>query len=144
MSHTFYGSQAAVTSINPHYPDIRTPQDLFDRLLNLWDRETCTPRLRDEWTPDNPTLGQCSITAFLAQDIFGGQVYGLPLEGGGVHCFNLVGGCAFDLTSEQFEGKSLNYDDRVEQRREDHFARREKQLRYEVLRDKLEARGSGQ
>ncbi len=45
------------------------------------------------WTPDNKTLGQCSITAFLAQDIFGGKVYGIPLPEGGVHCYNMIGSC---------------------------------------------------
>lgn len=33
--------------------------------------------MQEAWSQDNYSLGQCSITAFLAQDIFGGKVYGL-------------------------------------------------------------------
>jgi len=58
--------------------------------------------MRDEWTKENITLGQCSITAFLAQDIFGGKVYGVPRPGGTFHCYNEVDRHIFDLTSEQF------------------------------------------
>ena len=90
-----------------------------------------------DWTPDNSTLGQCSVTAFLMQDIYGGKVYGVPLGDGNYHCFNAVGGCIFDLTSEQFGNVKLNYDDCVEQFLEDHFAKEEKRLRYELLREKL-------
>ena len=79
-----------------------TPRDYYTLLLRLWSADTCAPRMRDEWREDNPTLGQCSITAFLMQDIYGGKVYGIPREGGNFHCFNNVEGCVFDLTSEQF------------------------------------------
>ena len=103
MSDHFYGwERATVSALNHDYPGIETPRDLYDALLGLWCADTCAPRMRSEWTPDNPTLGQCSITAFLVQDIFGGQVYGVPLKDGGFHCFNVVDGRRFDLTSQQF------------------------------------------
>ena len=114
-----------------------TPDALYDALLNAWCADTCAPRMRDQWTPDNPTLGQCSITAFLVQDLMGGRVYGVPLEDGSVHCFNVVDDCVFDLTSEQFGGRALDYENRPEQRREDHFAKAEKKARYELLRARL-------
>jgi len=44
----------------------------------------------------NKTLGQCSIMAFLAQDIFGGRVYSIPGEGGNFHCYNVIDNCVFD------------------------------------------------
>ena len=57
--------------------------DLFDVLSDgIWRIETCAPRLRVDWSDDNITLGQCSITAFLVQDIFGGEVYGILRPGG--------------------------------------------------------------
>ena len=43
----------------------------------------------------------------------------------------------FDLTSEQFQGKPLNYQGNPLQLREVHFAREEKRLRYESLRASL-------
>ena len=116
---------------------IRTPDDLYRALSRLWCAQTCAPRMRGDWTPQNPTLGQCSITAFLAQDIFGGKVYGVPLGDGNFHCFNAVGDCVFDLTSEQFGDVALDYSDCPEQHREVHFAKAEKRARYEKLKGML-------
>lgn len=114
-----------------------TPRDYYDLLSDIWCAGTCAPRMRDRWTPENPTYGQCSITAFLIQDLFGGKVMGIPREKGTVHCFNAVGGRVFDLTSEMFGDTVLDYSDSTEQFREDHFAKEEKRQRYEYLREKL-------
>ncbi len=134
----FYGwKNATVPAMTEQYAGIRTPQDLYDALSVLWCADTCAPRMRSDWTPENKTLGQCSITAFLAQDIFGGDVYGIPLPGGNYHCYNMVGNCVFDLTSEQFGDEVLDYSDNPLQSREVHFAKEEKRLRYEKLKAAL-------
>lgn len=114
-----------------------TPRDYYDLLTNIWTAETCAPRLRSDWTPENRTLGQCSITAFLIQDIYGGKVYGIHRGDGNFHCFNNVDGCIFDLTSEQFGDEKLDYTDCSEQFRDVHFQKEEKRLRYELLKEKL-------
>jgi RimJ/RimL family protein N-acetyltransferase len=111
-----------------------TPRDCYDLLSGIWCAGTCAPRMRENWTPENKTLGQCSITAFLLQDLYGGRVYGVPLSDGNFHCFNVVDGCTFDLTSEQFGDTALDYADGPEQFRETHFAKEEKRLRYEDLK----------
>ena len=110
-----------------------TPCALYDLLRGAWCAETCAPRLRGQWSAENPTCGQCSVTAFLAQDLFGGKVCGVPLEDGNFHCFNVVDGCVFDLTSEQFDGRTLRYDNCPEQQRAVHFAKTEKLQRYALL-----------
>lgn len=139
-TYNFYGwEQATVPAITDEYPSIRTPQDIYDALLHIWCAETCAPRMRNKWSKDNPTLGQCSITAFLAQDIFGGKVYGILRPGGNYHCYNVIGDCVFDLTSEQFGDEKLCYENNPEQLREVHFAKEEKRLRYEYLCEKLKA-----
>ena len=115
----------------------RTIRDYYDILSYLWSIETCAPRLRQDWNENNKTLGQCSITAFLIQDIFGGKVYGIPRSGGNFHCFNDVDGCVFDLTSEQFGDEKLDYSDCPEQFREVHFQKEEKRKRYELLKKRL-------
>lgn len=116
---------------------IHTPIDLYDALTHIWCADTCAPRLRDGWTEENKTLGQCSITAFLAQDIFGGEVYGILRPGGNYHCYNVVGDCRFDLTSEQFGEEVLDYGNNPVQERAVHFAKEEKKLRYEYLKSEL-------
>ena len=144
MAEHFYGwEQATVPALNRDYPGIDTPRDLYDALLGLWCADTCAPRMRGDWTADNPTLGQCSITAFLVQDIFGGKVYGVPLKDGSVHCFNVVDGHRFDLTSQQFGDAKLKYDDCPEQLREVHFAKAEKRQRYEKLKELLKVKFAG-
>ena len=136
--YNFYGHEnATCKAINNEYKGIVTPIDLYDALSKIWCADTCAPRMRGDWTPDNKTLGQCSITAFLAQDIFGGEVRGIALGDGNYHCYNVVGECVFDLTSEQFD-KKLEYrsDDKI-QTREGHFAKLEKKERYEMLKSML-------
>ena len=139
MKYNFWGwEQANVPAITDKYKGIRTPVDLYNALSDIWCADTCAPRMRQNWSPENKTLGQCSITAFLAQDIFGGKVYGVLRPGGNYHCYNVVGDCRFDLTSEQFGEEVLNYEGNPEQFREVHFAKEEKRLRYEYLKKELE------
>ncbi|MBO4229569.1 MAG: hypothetical protein J5938_04375 [Clostridia bacterium] len=123
--------------LDGRFPWMRSQNDLYRALLCCWSADTCAPRLRSRWTPDNPTLGQCSTTAFLAQELFGGDVYGIPQEDGGVHCFNRVGGVSFDLTSEQFLPDSPDYSGASLQSREERFSDPERRERYEILRNRL-------
>ena len=144
MEYRFYGWETAgVPAVGGGCPGIRTPRDLYDALTDVWCAETCAPRMRADWTPENRTLGQCSVTAFLAQDFFGGRVYGVPLKDGNVHCYNVVGDCVFDLTSEQFGNERLCYEGNPEQFRDVHFAKEEKRLRYELLKRNLLERFGG-
>ncbi len=138
MAYRFYGwAGATVPTVSDEYPGINTPQDLYDALCHVWCEYTCAPRFRAEWSMENQTLGQCSITAFLVQDIFGGEVRGILRPGGSYHCFNVVGTAVFDLTSEQFGNEVLDYDDYKVQSREEHFSKEEKYQRYEYLRKEL-------
>lgn len=138
MNYNFFGRESAdVPAVTDKYGDIKTPRELYDVLSSIWCEETCAPRMRKDWTPENKTLGQCSITAFLVQDIFGGKVYGILRPGGNYHCYNVIGDCVFDLTSEQFGDEILSYENNEEQFREVHFAKEEKLQRYEYLKEKL-------
>ena len=134
---------ADVPAVSAEYPGIHTPKELYNALWQVWCAETCAPRMRDGWNEENRTLGQCSVTAFLAQDLFGGKVYGIPLEDGGFHCYNAVGNCVFDLTSEQFGDRTFRYEKNPEQFRYEHFRKEEKRARYELLRLKLKAYTTG-
>lgn len=139
MEYGFYrNNDNPVGPIAEEYKYIGSQFDLYDRLSDIWCADTCAPRMRDKWTPENKTYGQCSITAFLAQDIFGGKVYGIKLNDGNFHCFNMVGDSVFDLTSEQFK-EQLDYGVFEEQFREVHFSKQEKKERYEYLKKMLQA-----
>ena len=132
MKEAFYGMEYA--EIRPERETdgfSGTLREMYERLGKAWCAETCAPRMRGNWTPENRTLGQCSVTAFLVQDYFGGTVYGIPLPEGGFHCYNVIGGQVFDLTDAQFGEKKLDYGGKnPEQFREVHFRDAEKQERY--------------
>lgn len=140
MEYNYYGWDTKdIAPVTGAYPGIKNQRDLYDALKDLWSAETCAPRMRDRWTTGNYTLGQCSITAFLVQDIFGGKVYGIEREGGNFHCYNVVNDICFDLTSEQFGDEKLDYTNNPEQFREVHFQKEEKRQRYELLKARLKA-----
>ena len=138
MNYRFYGWETAdCVPVTAEYTGISDPRSLYDALSHIWCRYTCAPRLRESWSEENITLGQCSITAFLVQDIFGGKVYGILRPQGNYHCYNAIGNRVFDLTSEQFGDEKLIYGGDPEQLREVHFAKEEKLRRYEYLRSEL-------
>ena len=147
MNYKFYGWQTAdVPPVSEEtateFCGIHNPRELYEALCAVWCEYTCAPRLRDKWSVENRTVGQCSITAFLVQDIFGGKVYGIQREGGNFHCYNSIPRpdgslCVFDLTSEQFGEEKLCYENNHEQTREVHFAKQEKKERYEYIKKEL-------
>ena len=138
MNYNYYGNDVIVSPIDKKYAKVSSPQVMYDMMKDIWCVYSCAPRYRDEWSEDNMTLGQCSITSFLVQDIFGGEVFGVPLPDGGYHCYNVVDGKKFDLTSEQFGNTVLIYDEKHPQSREEHFASQEKYDRYKFIKAELE------
>lgn len=136
MTLKYYGNEDTGLIQETAFEGIQTPQDLYRALSDIWCEYTCAPRMRREWSEENRTLGQCSVTSFLAQDIFGGDVYGIPLKEGGFHCFNVVDGHTFDLTSEQMT-HPIDYKKGILQSREEHFLKQEKKERYLYLKEKL-------
>ena len=67
----------------------------------------------------------------------GPKVYGILRSGGNYHYYNVIGDCIFDLTSEQFGDEVLPYEDNPVQSIKVHFAKKEKRLRYEYLKEEL-------
>ncbi len=139
ITYNYYGANHQIKVKNRLYKGVENIHDLYDALTHSWTRETCTSRLRHKWTNEDYTCCQCAITAFLVQDIFGGDIYEVPLENGGVHCFNIIDGMAVDLASEQFgdKVKDLDYAHATIQDREFRMKEPEKKDRYELLKSNL-------
>ena len=58
MKYNFWGwEQADIPAIMEQYKGIQTPRDLYDALSKIWCADTCAPRMRQYWTPENKTLG---------------------------------------------------------------------------------------
>lgn len=71
--------------------------------------ETCHPSYLAQWSPANPTAGQCAITALLVYETFGYDIYEIKVNRSR-HFFNKKpSGEIVDLTAEQF-GVPVSYD----------------------------------
>lgn len=76
-------------------------------LRESWGPDTCAPEDVADWTPDNPSRGQCATTALVLHDFFGGSlVMGEVIVDGqrvDFHWWNrLPDGEQVDITLEQF------------------------------------------
>ena len=105
----YFGQEVGreVVRLKPGNPKIRTLDDLFNILLECWCKETAYPSCQKDWSPDDPSYGQCAITAMLVHDLFGGTIHRIRNSGGGTHYFNKIGGRYFDLTAAQFWNYNL-------------------------------------
>jgi hypothetical protein len=84
-----------------------TLTDVERAVRTSWGVDTCDPVDRAEWHPDNPSRGQCGVTALVLHDLFGGDlVLGevhVAGERTGAHYWNRFGtGLEVDLTRDQF------------------------------------------
>lgn len=72
------------------------PERVTHALRKSWSLATAR-----QWTTENPAAGQCSVTALLVYDFFGGELLKTPLSDGD-HLYNRIGGCRYDFTDSQF------------------------------------------
>jgi hypothetical protein len=61
-----------------------------------------------KWTRERPSTGQCSVTALVVQDLFGGTLLKTRVDEAW-HFYNEVSGEIHDFTAEQF-GSSIEYE----------------------------------
>jgi hypothetical protein len=64
-------------------------------------RKAWSSRTSGMWTADNAARGQCSVTALLIEELFGGEILKTPLPEGD-HFYNRIDGQRIDLTASQF------------------------------------------
>jgi hypothetical protein len=82
-----------------------TLAQLEEAIRGAWSEDTADED--DDWTPDNPSRGQCDITTLVVHDLLGGEVLAADVFLDGVrveaHMWNrLPSGLEVDLTREQF------------------------------------------
>ena len=100
----YYGEKyGQLKRLKPGNPKLETLDDLFDILRVSWSKETAHPSCQAEWVPNDPSYGQCAITAMLVYDMFGGSIHRIRVDGGGTHYFNKIDGHYIDLTVDQFD-----------------------------------------
>ncbi len=100
----FYGEEFSdIKRKKPGDTRLQTLGELYDVLRKCWCKESAYPSCQAEWVPNDPTYGQCAITAMLVYDMFGGTIHRIRVSGGGTHYFNKIDGHYIDLTREQFD-----------------------------------------
>lgn len=107
-------------------------EQLKQLLIQIWNLETCAPGLKNEWNKQNPSLGQCAITALIVNDFFGGKIMRC-MTSSGSHYYNLINGELFDLTVEQFLGDIPQYEEGEERTRQYLLSNEDTKKRYEKL-----------
>lgn len=107
-------------------------------LINSKLVQTWSPETSSLWTADNPALGQCGVTAFLMQELFGGELLKTNVDGQW-HFYNHIGGKSYDFTKSQF-AEPIQYDDLPATEAEifkDNTYEQYENLKKAYLRDKL-------
>jgi hypothetical protein len=88
-------------------------EKLKQLLIKCWSLETCSSSLKKQWSKDNPSVGQCAITALIVNDYFGGKIMRC-MSLSGSHYYNLIDDKIVDLTVEQFLGEIPLYKEGTE------------------------------
>lgn len=91
----------------------------------------------EEWSPRNPTRGQCAVTAIIVQDELGGEIMKCDVAGDAAHFYNKTeGGQIIDLTRVQFDESVVFGVEKVADR-EIILSYPGTQERYEILKTKV-------
>ena len=90
-------------------------QQLFSAIRDSWRADTSAA---GEWSPENPSHGQCAVTALLLQDYLGGTLMRCTVGGVSHYWTYLPSGEDVDLTREQFP--TFEPDGDIEERSRDY------------------------
>jgi hypothetical protein len=109
-------------------------------LRKAWCRETAHPSYQSKWSEDNPSYGQCCVTALVIQDLYGGDIYSCKV-GKHSHFVNIINEKIIDKTAEQFgDTNNIKYVDGSFRKKSRMSLLKNKDIkqRYELLKSKLE------
>lgn len=81
-------------------PDTKLVSALPAVFRECWRRETSYEP--GKWSPENPTHGQCAITALVVQDLLGGDLLRAKVNGAEHYWNRLPDSGELDLTRDQF------------------------------------------
>ena len=116
-----------------------TIEELTKVLEKSWAKETCSPGFREIWTKENPSLGQCAITALIVNDYFGGKIMRC-MTSTGSHYYNEINGKRIDLTVDQFLGEVPLYEEGQERTRKYLLGNEDTKNRYLDLLKKVKVK----
>lgn len=128
---------ADIKAVNSAQKSIQTLDELYDVVRACWCKETAYPTCQEDWSQveEDPSYGQCGVTAMLVQDYCGGSIYRMVFENGSTHYYNKINGKYVDFCGEHydFEGYILDYDSGREIQRAYFGKSEDTQKRYGLL-----------
>lgn len=74
------------------------PDKVLQALYASWSRKSCS-----RYDPATPATGQCSVTAIVIHELFGGEILKTRVAGS-YHFYNRIKGELCDFTMDQFAG----------------------------------------
>lgn len=72
----------------------------YDKIVRALKKSWCKES-SSKYEIENPSKGQCSVTAIVIQRIFGGEILKTNVNGSW-HFYNKIDNSVFDFTAEQF------------------------------------------
>jgi hypothetical protein len=107
-------------------------------LSKAWCRATAHPSYQKDWSENNPSYGQCAVTALAIQDLYGGDIYECKVQGKR-HYVNITPeGYLHDYTSSQFCDGQIVYAEMRPRTRTSLLKSHSVRERYELLKARLE------
>lgn len=111
---------------------------LSENLKKAWCRATAHPSYQKNWTKNNPSYGQCCVTALLIQDLYGGNICECKVQNK-KHYVNITpNGELLDFTAKQFGDEQITYSDMKQRTRASLLKSKSVKERYELLKTRLE------
>lgn len=114
--------------------------DLLKALNMAWCRETAFSGDRKNWTIDKKSTGQCTVTAMIVFDYFGGKIVrGYSEKYKLFHYWNEIDGEKVDLTYDQFsDKKDISFTNIMYKSKKDLMKIRSVRIRYVLLKEKID------
>ena len=117
-----------------------TAEEFQEIIPKICKADTCNPP--EDWIPENPTMCHCAIVSILAQELFGGIIVRVSLEGTPYekfksHYFNIIDRKEYDFTLDQFESNPYLNKERQEKNREDLLSNSSTKRRYDILKNRF-------
>lgn len=113
---------------------------LKQAIKESWSKDTTYEEIRDKWTKENKSYGQCAVTALLIQNYLGGEIYKADVKGEKYsHFWNVLpNGEVVDLTKKQFGNKEIKFINVEIKDRGELMKNKDLKNRYEILRSRVE------
>ncbi len=111
---------------------------LTQALYESWGKDTAYKNDRGKWTEINRAAGQCTVTAMIINDYFGGKIYrGYSKKNNLYHYWNIIDGKKVDLTASQFDN-DIHFDKVVLKKKDQLIKIDNVRKRYYILKGRVD------